>query len=365
MADETTEQEDKTEEPSQRKLDEARAQGDVIRSQDVGSFFVLAASAVVVLTMIGPMSLNLSGVMAAFLERPHEMSVDGAGLQRLGWDVMGRVGLACAAAFGLLALAGLVGNLVQDRPVFTAKRIQPSLDKISPMKGFNRLFGGEALLQFAKNLLKLVLVGGALGIVLWPRIGELAVWPTMPVAAWGPAVLEIVRDLFIAALIAVGLIAGLDYTLARQAFMKRQRMTREEMKQEFKDTEGNPEVKAKLRQIRMSRSRNRMLANVPNATVVITNPTHYSVALRYVPGETAAPVCVAKGVDDVALRIREVAGEANVPIMEDPPLARALFATAEIDQPIPKAHWEAAAKIIGVVLKLAAKPTAGLRGRTQ
>jgi flagellar biosynthetic protein FlhB len=137
------------------------------------------------------------------------------------------------------------------------------------------------------------------------------------------------------------------------------RMSRREVKEELRQQDGDPMVKAKLRQIRMERSRKRMIANVPNASVVITNPTHYAVALRYEQGETAAPVCLAMGVDAVAQRIREAAEEHDIPIVEDPPLARALFATADIDQPIPKEHYEAVAKVIGFVMRLARRKRRG------
>jgi flagellar biosynthetic protein FlhB len=152
---------------------------------------------------------------------------------------------------------------------------------------------------------------------------------------------------------AAALLAAVDYVFTRQSFMKRMRMSRHEIKEEMRQQDGDPMVKAKLRQIRMQRSRQRMMANVPQASVIITNPTHYAVALKYEAGETPAPICLAMGVDAVAARIRELAQEHDIPIVEDPPLARALFATAEIDQPIPKEHYEAVAKIIGFVMRLA------------
>jgi flagellar biosynthesis protein FlhB len=138
----------------------------------------------------------------------------------------------------------------------------------------------------------------------------------------------------------------------RLRFAKRMRMTKEELKEDYKQSEGDPHVKARLRQIRMQRSRQRMMANVPKATVIVTNPTHYSVALRYEPDQgDAAPVCLAKGVDAVALRIREVAREHDVPIVENVPLARALYAAVDIDETIPREHFEAAAKVIGFVMQ--------------
>jgi flagellar biosynthetic protein FlhB len=168
------------------------------------------------------------------------------------------------------------------------------------------------------------------------------------------AVLEFSRTLLVALFSAVlaflGVGAMLDWLWQRQRFMARMRMSREELKEDFKQTEGDPHVKARVKQIRVQRAKKRMMANVPKATVVITNPTHFAVALRYVAGETAAPVCMAKGVDSLALKIREVAGAHDIPIVEDPPLARALYATVDVDESIPREHFEAVAKVIGFVM---------------
>jgi flagellar biosynthetic protein FlhB len=146
-------------------------------------------------------------------------------------------------------------------------------------------------------------------------------------------------------------ITGADWFIQKQRFMARMRMSKEEQKEEFKNTEGDPHVKAKQKQLRAERARRRMMQAVPKATVVVMNPTHYAVALKYVQGEDAAPICVAKGMDAVALKIREVAKDSNVPVIEDPPLARALYAAVEIDDVIPAAHFEAVAKIIGFILR--------------
>jgi flagellar biosynthetic protein FlhB len=177
--------------------------------------------------------------------------------------------------------------------------------------------------------------------------------------------------LMIALTSAAALLAGMDYIFTRQSYMKRQRMSHREIKEEHRQQEGDPMVKAKLRQIRMEKAKQRMMANVPKASVVITNPTHYAVALRYEQGETDAPICLAKGVDDVALRIRELANQNEIPIIEDPPLARALYASADLDEAIPREHYEAVAKIIGIVMRLArrrgarpAAPRVNLPGAT-
>jgi flagellar biosynthetic protein FlhB len=215
------------------------------------------------------------------------------------------------------------------------------------------VFGKAAVSSFLKSLTKLGVVGGVMLWALWPKDSTLENMSLLDPAALLPYVQDRVVAMLIALASASAIIAVADYVFTRQSYMKRQRMSRREIKEEFRQQDGDPMVKAKLRQIRMERSRRRMMQNVPQASVVITNPTHYAVALKYEPGVTAAPVCLAMGVDATAQRIREVAQEHDIPIVEDPPLARALFATAEIDQPIPKEHYEAVAKVIGFVLRLA------------
>jgi flagellar biosynthetic protein FlhB len=178
-----------------------------------------------------------------------------------------------------------------------------------------------------------------------------------------PLSADLTRALFYAVMTFLALTAGLDWFWQRQRFTQRMRMSREELKEEFKQSDGDPHVKAKQRQIRAERSRRRMMQNVPNATVVIMNPTHYAVALRYEAGQTAAPECVAKGVDDLALRIRALAEDSGVAVIEDPPLARALYAAVDVDQQIPEAHFEAVAKIIGFVMSAAQRRAAAPRAR--
>jgi flagellar biosynthetic protein FlhB len=261
-----------------------------------------------------------------------------------------------AGMFALAALAlggaGLAARYVQDRPTFTGERLSPKLDKLNPVEGFKRVFGKQAAASFLKSLAKLVVVGAALAWVLWPRDGELENMSLLDPRALLPFIKERVVSMLLALASAAAAIGAVDYVFTRQSYMKRMRMSRREIKDEMRQSDGDPMVKAKLRAIRMERSRKRMLANVPKASVVVTNPTHYAVALRYEQGETPAPICLAMGVDAVAQRIRETAEEHNIPIVEDPPLARALFATAEIDQPIPKEHYEAVAKVIGFVMRL-------------
>lgn len=342
----------KTEEPTPRRLQDARKKGDVPKSQEIPGWFVLA-SGLVVMGVMGPgMARELSGTLTLFLANPHTMSVDPSGLMTLVQSVVWRVGLVVAFAFLLLAGAGLAGHLIQTGFLFTTEKMNPKLSKLNPVDGAKRMFGPQGIANFLKGMGKMTLVAAAAFLVVWPKRDMLAELPAVDLAA----LLTIVRDsavqLMLAALAAYAVIAALDFLFQRQNFMKRNRMSRRELRDELKQTEGDPMVRAKLRQIRQERARRRMMAAVPEATVVITNPTHFAVALKYEQGETAAPICVAKGVDAVALRIRTLAEEHSVPIVEDPPLARALHASVDIDETIPKEHYTAVAKVIGYVLSL-------------
>lgn len=349
---EEKDQESKTEEATPRKLEDARKKGDVAKTPDLASWLSLAGASSVILLGGGWFTTHLAQALAPFIAAPHAMV--GALHAGAGVEIGARAIWAAVPLLGALALAtiagGAGGNLIQSGLLFTGEKIKPKLEKISPLKGAKRIFGPDGLMNFVKTFLKLAATVAVAWIVLKPHTRELEA-----LAAMGPAaILPMARDLAVAIMGAVlaflGVTAFVDWLWQRHRFAKRMRMTREELKEDFKQSEGDPHVKAKLKQIRAQRSRRRMMQNVPDATVIVTNPTHYSVALKYEPGEDAAPLCVAKGVDVLALKIREVAREHNVPIVEDVPLARALYATVEVDEVIPREHYEAAAKVIGFVL---------------
>ena len=228
--------------------------------------------------------------------------------------------------------------------------MKPKLSKLNPVEGFKRMFGPQGWMNLAKALMKLVAIAAALMYAVWPERSFVERAGAMEIAVLAGVLQDIAARLLMAALVVVGLIAAIDYIFQKQQFDKKMKMSRQEIKDEHKQSEGDPQVKAKIRQLRMEKSRSRMMAAVPDATVIITNPTHYSIALRY-DDETPAPICVAKGVDDLALRIREVASENNIPLVENPPLARALYARMEVDETIPREHYEAVAKIISFVMK--------------
>lgn len=344
---------EKTEEPTPRKLEQAREKGDIVYTPEVGAALSLVAATAIVAFMSGPIVTQMAEGFIGFIAMPDQFSSDPGSLR----GVMFSIVLKLMAIFGLtaLALAGasIAARYIQAPPTFTGEKLTPKFDKLNPIEGFKRVFGKAAFASFVKSLAKLVVVGAVLMWVLWPHREELQTLSLLDPAALLPFIKDLVVDMLVAMASAAALLAAVDYVFTRQSYMKRQRMSRREIKEEMRQQDGDPMVKAKLRQVRMERARRRMIANVPQASVVITNPTHYAVALKYEPGETPAPICLAMGVDAVAARIREVAQEHDIPLVEDPPLARALFATAEIDQPIPKEHYEAVAKVIGFVMRLA------------
>jgi flagellar biosynthesis protein FlhB len=345
----------KTFDPTPQKLQKAREKGDVPKSQDVASAVILATAAGLFLVMGAWFSKEMASDLYVFFERPHELATDPGALQRLLLEITINAGIVMGAVMAGLTVAALAGNLMQTGLLFTGEKLIPKLEKISPIKGFKRLFGADALLQFLKTTVKVGVLCVVTGMILAPRWEQAKVLVHMEPAALGPILFEVLAQLFLALIIVVIVASGVDYILQRQSFMKRNKMSMKEMKDEYRQSEGDPAVKAKLRQIRVERGRKRMMQSVPDATVIITNPTHYAVALRYDPAKDAAPVCVAKGLDKVALKIREIAGEHDVPIIENPPLARALHATVDIDDIIPAEHFEAVAKIIGVIFSVAAK----------
>lgn len=352
----------KTEEPTGRKIEQAREKGDVPKTLDLPQLAAFAAVAAVLAFAGGLLSQQLLLDLTPFIENPHGMDLSPAGATALGWEVAGAMSPLLLVVAGAAIVAGVLGHLLQTGPMWSPSALEFQLSKLSPIQGFQRLFGLDALIMFAKSLLKLSAVAAIGYFVLRPHWNALQQLPAVDVVGLIPISVDILKTLALMVCSFLAAIAALDWLIQRQRFMVRQRMTREEVKEEFKDTEGDPYIKARQRNIRMQRSRQRMMAAVPNATVVVMNPTHYAVALSYEEGGGSAPKCVAKGLDAMALRIRAVAEEAGVPVVEDPPLARALYAAVEIDEQIPIAQYEAVAKVIGFVLAGRRKFSAARRG---
>jgi flagellar biosynthesis protein FlhB len=350
MADERDDT-DRSEDPTQKRLDEALKRGDVVKSQEVNAWFVIAGGTLILMAFSATMGSGLTSTLRGIIANSSAIRVDGRGFT----DVVGKLGVevlgAVAIPMLLLVLAAIGGNMIQHRLVWSAEPLAPKLSKISPAAGVHRLLSTQALANFAKGLAKLGLIGAIMTALMWPERHRLDSLVATDPAAMLPLARTLSLEMLGAVVAVLALIAAVDYLFQYRQWFERQKMSVRELKEEFKQTEGDPAIKAKIRQIRQTRMRKRMMAAVPSASVVITNPTHFAVALQYERGMNA-PVCVAKGVDLIARKIREVAVEHAIPIVENPPLARALHGTVEIDEEIRSEHYQAVAEIIGYVMRL-------------
>lgn len=343
---------DKTEEPTQKKLDEAHEKGEVAKSGEVRHFFVLMAVTLAITISGSRVMTGFREMFRGVLEKSYTYRADGGQLFSLSRDLI-KDSASLLLMPALILMAGAVaGSMIQHKPVLSLDRIKPKLDKISPMAGFKRMFSAQNAVEFVKTLLKFVVVGAVVFILVWPERDRLADIVSYKMDDVAELMITLTRRMLMGVVAIVAIIAVVDYVFQFLNFRSKMRMSKQEIKDEYKQTEGDPYIKGRLRQIRMERSRRRMMAAVPKADVIVTNPTHYAIALQYEPTEMAAPVVLAKGVDAVAARIRDLAAEHKIPLVENPPLARALYATVEIDQEVPPEHYRAVAEVISFIMKL-------------
>ncbi len=354
----------KTEEPTPRKLEEARKKGQVATSQEVKHWFVLLGVLIVILAFAPMAARDMTQGMAAYLGTVHAIPTDARSLLDFLTGAVIRFALILMLPLLTLVVMALAGTLVQNGLVASAESLKPNLEKISPLKGAKRLFSTKAIVEFIKGLLKISIVGAVAAAVIVPEFAGIEQFAGLSAGLILKQVWVMSLKMLVAVLAVMTIIAGLDFLYQRYEFTRQQRMTRQEVKDEYKQTEGDPMVKARLRQIRMERARRRMMAAVPQADVVITNPTHYAIAMAYDPAAMAAPKVVAKGVDALALRIREVARANDVTVVENPPLARALYQAVDIDDEVPPEHYKAVAEVISYVFKLRKRhvPSAAAHG---
>jgi flagellar biosynthetic protein FlhB len=354
MSDDAPDQEAKTEDPSQKKLDDAHKKGDVVKSQEVNNWFMIAGSGLLFSIMAAPTTVGLSDSLKLLLANADLFEIGGNALGNFMTSLAVAILGVAMIPLAVLAAFGIAANLVQHRPLLSIEPVTPKLSKINPIEGAKRLFSTEALVNFVKGLVKIAVVGGVVWAVIVPELGRLETMVMVDPALILPDFQALGLKVFGAVIAVVTIIALVDYVYQRNRWWNRLKMTVQEVRDEYKQMEGSPEIKGRIRAIRNERGRQRMMANVPQATVIITNPTHFAVALKY-DRDMSAPICVAKGADDVAFRIRELAREHDVPIVENPPLARALFASMEIDDTIPAEHFKAVAQVIGFVMRMKPK----------
>jgi flagellar biosynthetic protein FlhB len=343
---------EKTEEPSEKKLREAREKGDIARSRELTTFFMVIGASVY-LYVFGPgmmASLEEITIKGLSLEREHAFD-----LAKMFDLIMGMIvaSMMLVLPFFLVMLfVAIVGSSLLGGFNFSTQAMAPSLGKMNPISGIKRMFSVQALMELLKALAKFILVLAVAVAFLWYVYEEVV---GLGYEAQNPALAhagKIIIEAFILVSLALIVIAAIDVPFQLWEHTTKLKMTVQEVKEEFKQQEGNPEVKGRIRQIQMEMSQKRMMKKVPDADVIITNPTHFSVALKYDPQTMRAPIVLASGVDLVAAQIRTVAIENNIPIIEAPPLARALYYNTELDQPIPDSLFKAVAAVLAYVFSL-------------
>lgn len=350
----------KTEEASEKKLADARKKGDVASSREVGSAVGTFSLLIGLIYLIPFMAPSLSGQFGNLIEMAPHISIGTheAGLKDIGdvtstfsWPIIATI----APFFGVMVAASIVGVLIQGETVVATERMKPKVSNISPMAGFKRIFSVSAMVELLKNVTKVAIIGGLALFLIYRTMSEILPGGVM-IPDMIPNFLRTqVMKIFIATICFMIPITLADVAWKRFEWAKKQRMSLKDIKDENKDADGSPEMKQKRARIRFERANQRIAERVPTANLILTNPTHYAIALKYERGIDVAPVCVAKGVDLMAAKIRELARENNIPVIENRPLARALHASVEIDQVIPGEHWEAVAQIVGYVMDLKRK----------
>lgn len=347
MADDEPDESSKTEDPSPKKLEEARKRGQVAQSKELNTWIMLLAATLLIGVGMPSMFSSMEDYLKVYLEQAHSMR-EGSLSTIMGGSFFKTMGIVMIP-FLVLIFAAFIGPFAQIGFLVAPEVLNPDLSKISIVKGFGRLFSLRSVVEFIKGVLKITAIGIVSFSLIYPYFDGIEHTMNQPLQLMMDEMMGLTMRMLTGILVVLLAISIADVLYQRWEFNKQMRMTKQELKDEYKQTEGDPYVKGRLKQLRMEKARQRMMQAVPKADVVITNPTHYSVALKYDPDESPAPMVVAKGIDEVALRIREVAKENKVILYENRPLARSLYDTVEIDQAIPEELYKAVAEVISFV----------------
>jgi flagellar biosynthetic protein FlhB len=350
MAESEGQDTEKSEDPTAKRLEDAIKRGDVAKSQEVNTWFLLLG-ATIAFFMFGGSSANKLAIAFRDVLGNLHLATDPSLVMRAIMRLFLQVLIAIGPVMAILVLAAIAGNVIQHRLLWTTEPLAPKLNRISLTAGMGRIFSKHAMVQFVKGILKLIIVGAVIYTIGSSEIERMGLLINGELALTVGVTFILSLKIMAAVTAIMALVAAADYLWQQHSWFERQRMSVREVREEYKEQEGDPTIKAKLRQIRQNRSRKRMMSEVPEATVVVMNPTHFAVALKYEPG-MGAPICVAKGQDNIALKIREVAYRHAIPVVQNPPLARALFKSVEIEQEVPVEHYKAVAEVIGYVMKL-------------
>ena len=336
----------KTEQPTARKLEKAREDGQVTLSKEVGHWFMLTTFAILLVYVLPTTFKKLAHVMEFYFDHAGSLPVSSATLTPIFTQTIASIGKLFALPMLFLIVAAISSGLVQTKGIVSMKSMAPKFSKISPMEGFKRLFGGKALVEFVKNVVKLSILLAIAYYMMRPEFDKLHQLPQLSALGILQEVSSVLLKLLIVIVSVIAVIAALDYAYQKYKFIEDLKMSKQEIKDEYKEMEGDPKIKQKLAQLRMEKANQRMMNDVPESTVILTNPTHYAVALKYNMDTMDTPILVAKGLDAIAMKIREVGEENDIPILENPPLTRAIHANVNIGDEIPKVYFEAVARVI-------------------
>lgn len=343
---------EKTEPASPRRLEQAREEGQVPQSRELSTFLVMMMG-VSVMWVIGQwVSGRIVSLVKSGLIFDSAMARDSTRMVVLLEDVLGEALLTVAPLFAMLMVAAVAAPILMGGLVFSPKALQFKFERMDPLKGLERMFSVHGLAELIKALLKAMLVGGVGAWSIWREKDHMLSLMSQPLNVTLPDFAQTVIYSAMLIVTSLALLAALDVPFQLWQYHNKLKMTKEEMRQEHKETEGDPQLKARIRNAQREMARRRMMAEVPKADVVVTNPTHFAVALRYDAERMGAPVVVAKGADAVALKIRELAAEHHVPLLEAPPLARALFKHCDLDDAVPAALYSAVAEVMAYVYQL-------------
>jgi len=357
MAEEQSGQE-KTEAPTARRLAEARKKGDIARSMEVPSAAVLIAALITLYLNGDSMLAAIMDMLRHYLDSAGQTQLVINSLNHLAFDAVFRSFRVVGPMMAVIVATAILSNLLQNGPVFSTEKIAPDPTRLDPIKGFGNLFSKQMLAQTIKSILKVALIGIVAFLEIKKALPRLL--PLMDQEPW-PILMFMARTafwIFFKSAIVIAILAAADYGFQRWQFMEKMKMTKQELKDEARQTEGDPYVKGRIRSLQMEMARRRMMEEVPKADVVITNPTHLAVALRYDAAAMSAPQVVAKGAGIIAAKIKEIALENEVPVVEDKPLARALFKNVELEGFVPENLFQAVAEVLAYVYSLTGKGVA-------
>lgn len=355
MADEDQDDSQKTEDPTQKRLDDAFKRGQVPTSREVTSFVMIIVFTMV-LTAFAPFMMKKTvNDFTKYISNPDEYRLDSASSISISIDILEHFASVVIAPIIIFIIVIFISSIVQHGFIFTTEPLMPKLERISILAGVKRIFSMRSFVEFIKGIIKISLIAIVSFMAVYSDLNQIPHITAMNMYGIMYFLSKLVLRIMIGICIVMFFIAIFDFIYQKYEHIKSLRMSKRDLKDEYKQTEGNPEVKAKLNEIRRKRANQRMMADVPGADVVITNPTHYAVALKYDQEKNTAPVVVAKGLDLIALKIREVAKENNVPIVENPPLARLLYKSVDLGREVPFEHYNAVAEVIRYVYKLKGK----------